>query len=101
VFRHTRFVDEQRRPYAKRLGRVDFGKFLHDNLELRPSKSRRALDYEERGDELNSFHGRVKHNDNGRPAYELGELADARAHYAEVTKLKPPKVMGEDTRTLI
>ena len=93
---YTRFVDEQRRPYAKRLGRVDFGKFLHGDLGLRPGKSLRALDYEERGDEMNNFHGRAKLNDNGRPTYELGELADARAHYAEMTKLKPPRVAGED-----
>ncbi|MGC1864067.1 MAG: DUF5906 domain-containing protein [Methylocystis sp.] len=90
------FVDKQRRPYAKRLGRVDFGKFLHNDLGLRPSKSRQALDYEERGDEMNGFQGRAKLNDKARPAYELGELADARAHYAEITKLKPPKVAGED-----
>ena len=45
---------------------------------------------------MNNFHGRAKLNDNGRTTYELGELADARAHYAEMTKLKPPRVAGED-----
>ncbi len=55
-----------------------------------------ALDYEERGDAMNNFRGRCVFNHDYRPAYELGALDDARAHYAEMTKLKPPVMIGED-----
>jgi hypothetical protein len=87
---YEEFVNKQRIPYPKRLSDSAFGKFMRVTLGFMPTQTEEALDGELKGDGLSYNKITAKLNTGRRHGYHFGALAEARARYAEATKLNAP-----------
>jgi hypothetical protein len=94
---YEEFVNKQRIPYSKRMGGAEFGKFMRTTLGFMPQQKVGALDGGIRGDGGSYNRITAKIDETGkRHGYHLGTLEEARARYAEMTKLTAPDTPEDD-----
>ncbi len=86
---YEEFVNKQRTPYSKRLSDHAFGKFMA-KLGFTHTQTEKALDGGVKGEGLTYNRITAKLNERRGLGYHLGTLEEARARYAETTKMSAP-----------